>query len=86
LLVSAIVPLAFGKEIVLSAVGSIEVKVVSNPFAVAPSKITWLLTLTAVLLIVVVVPFTVRFPVIVRSPAFVCAVAEVSSKPASPAV
>jgi hypothetical protein len=41
---------------------------------------------TCSVLKVVVVPFTVRFPVIVKSPAFVCAVAEVSKSPASAGV
>ena len=35
-----IVPVASGREILLSAVGSTVVSVVSNSFGVAPSKIT----------------------------------------------
>jgi hypothetical protein len=59
------VPVAFGNVIVLSAVGSTTVKFVSNPSAIVdPSNLNEFTISTVVELIVVVVPLTVKLPVI----------------------
>src|SRR6056300_1021293 len=63
-----IVPDAFGKLIVLSAVGSTTPNVVSNASAVEPSNVNELVTSIVDEFTVVVVPFTVKFPVIVVLP------------------
>ena len=56
------VPVAFGKLTVLSAVGSITVKVVSKSSEVVPSKVNEFVTSIVVEFTVVVVPFTVKSP------------------------
>ena len=63
-----IVPEAFGKLIVLSAVGSITPKTVSLSSAVDHSNVNELVISIVVELTVVVVPFTVKSPVIVVLP------------------
>src|SRR6056300_1641525 len=63
-----IVPEAFGKLIVLSAVGSITPKTVSLASAVDPSNVNEFVISIVVEFTVVVVPFTVKFPVIVVLP------------------
>ena len=66
--VVASVPEASGRVSVLSAVGSVTVRVVSKSFAVAPSNTIPVVALIVVLLIVVVVPLTVKSPDTVRFP------------------
>ena len=56
------VPVAFGKLTVLSAVGSITVKVVSKSSEVVPSKVNEFVTSIVVEFTVVVVPLTVKSP------------------------
>ena len=62
-----IVPVALGKVIVLSAVGSSIDNVVSCASAEAPSNTNAFCTFTTVWLTVVVVPCTVKSPVTVKS-------------------
>src|SRR6056300_824958 len=63
---NTIVPDAFGKLIVLSAVGSITPNTVSLASAVEPSNVNELVISIVVELTVVVVPFTVKSPVTVK--------------------
>ena len=65
-LVPTIVPDAFGKLIVLSAVGSITPKTVSLASAVEPSNVNEFVTSIVVEFTVVVVPFIVKSPVTVK--------------------
>jgi hypothetical protein len=65
---TAIVPVASGKVIVLSAVGSTTLNVVSNASAVDPSNIIDSVISMLVELSVVVVPFTIKSPEIVTAP------------------
>ena len=60
------VPVAFGKLTVLSAVGSITVKVVSKLSEVVPSNVNEFVTSIVVEFTVVVVPLTVKSPVTVK--------------------
>src|SRR6056300_1747096 len=65
---NTIVPEAIGKLIVLSAVGSITPKTVSLASAVEPSNVNEFVTSIVDELTVVVVPLTVKLPVIVVLP------------------
>ena len=60
------VPVSFGRVIVLSAVGSVIVKVVSNSSAVAPSNTIALAAFIVIVSTIVCVPLTVKLPATVR--------------------
>ena len=66
--VSATVPVASGSVIVLSAVGSAVTRLVSKSSTVVPSNLISFLTSRTVLLIIVVVPLTVKSPDTVTFP------------------